>query len=114
MIKNSTVIIGACLILIGIISNGVIDNVFERKNMEEKNKVDLEIEKLKVNESLLNLEPRVLKTTESEIIYIPEVSFTNGFMDIDYGFYRYENEILIKIPIHNWDFLKFKLRFGTS
>jgi hypothetical protein len=101
MIKNSTVIIGACLILIGIISYGVIDNVFERKNMEDKNKVDLEIEKLKVNESLLNLEPRVLKTTDSEIIYIPGVSFKNGYMDIEYCFYRYENEILIKIPIHN-------------
>ncbi len=101
MIKNSTVIIGACLILIGIISNGVIDNVFERKNIEDKHKVDLDIEKLKVNESLLNLKPRVLKTTESEIIYIPEVSFTNGHMDIDYGLYKYENKVLIKIPIHN-------------
>ena len=101
MIKNSTVIIAACLILIGIISNGLIDNIFERINLKDKNATELEIKKLEINERLLNVKPEIINTKELEMVYIPEIDFNNGYINVKSVLYKYENQILVKIPIHN-------------
>lgn len=101
MIKNSTVIIAACLILAGIISYGLIDNIFERINLKDKNAADLEIKKLEINEKLLNVMPEIFNTKELEMIYLPEISFNDGYMNVKYFLYKYENQTLVKIPIRN-------------
>ena len=79
MIKNSTVIIAASLILIGIITNGLIDNIFERKNLKDKIEAELHIKKLEVNEKILSIEPKILNSNGTEIVYLPDVSFLADF-----------------------------------
>jgi hypothetical protein len=101
MIKNSTVIIAAGIILIGIISHGLIDNIFERQNLKDKNTTELEFKKLEINEKLLGVKPIILSTKEFEIIYLPAIRFNNGYIDIDYGLFKYENQKLVKIPFQN-------------
>ena len=101
MIKNSTVIIAASLILIGIITNGLIDNIFERKNLKDKIEAELHIKKLEVNEKILSIEPKILNSNGTEIVYLPDVSFQDGYLNADYALYRYENHTLIRIPTHN-------------
>lgn len=46
LMKNSTVIIAACIILIGIILNGLIDCVFDCKNLKDRIASELVIKKL--------------------------------------------------------------------
>ncbi|WP_340111358.1 hypothetical protein [Maribellus mangrovi] len=101
MIKNSTIVIVASLLLIGLISIRLIDNIFERKNLIDKNTVDKEIKRMEINEKLLTVEPKLFQFNESEFIYLPEIAFKNDNLDIDYVLYKYENQILVKIPIHN-------------
>jgi len=101
MIKNSTIIITAILVFLGIIINGVIDNIFERKNLKDINTAKNEIKKLEINEKLLNFKPISFQVEGAELIYLPKISFKNGHMDIDYSFYKYEEQSLIKIPIND-------------
>lgn len=100
MIKNSTIIIAACLIMVGIISNSVIENVAARKSIKDKILIEKEIKSLKLNEQLLKTKPLMFQVNGSELIYLPEISFQRDNMNIDYSFYKYENDALVKIPFH--------------
>lgn len=100
MIKNSTIVIAASIVMMGVVVNGIIDNVFERKNLEDKNKIEIELKKLEVNKSLLSIEPRLFKTDELNMMYLPKVNFKNGFVNIEYVLYRNINGVLVEIPIH--------------
>jgi len=99
MIKNSTILIAACLIMAGIIANGIISNIFERANLQEQHLAEQEIKRLEINEKLLETEPKVLQMDDTDLLLIPEVNFRNNNINIDYTFYRHENQNLVKIQL---------------
>lgn len=99
MIKNSTILIAAALIMGGIIANGIISNIFERANLQEQHLADQEIKRLEINEKLLETKPNVLQIADTDLLLIPEVNFRNNDINIDYTFYRYENQTLVKIQL---------------
>ncbi|MGY5355589.1 hypothetical protein [Wenyingzhuangia sp. IMCC45467] len=93
MIKNSTVVLSASIIMMGIIVNGIINNIYERKNV-------IDDKRYEVHQQILKVKPQLMKTEDLDVFYIPQVNFKNDVVNVRYQFYKLENNVLQKIPIH--------------
>jgi hypothetical protein len=90
MIKNSTVILVTVLIIIGIVSHKLLDELFRQKAHKE-------IESLEIKVKSLELEPKVLNLKNEDLIYIPSYTFTDNNLEMNYELFRFNGETLVKL-----------------